>query len=150
VTEKRMPRSWVHALVSVFAILITMTLLPTSSAKVSIELNDDEFTNQETLMWTVRGEPYQNCTVLFGNNKWNAPYFHEKITLNVTGVHIGYIDLTEYRDYDVTHWISVQNESSSAFITYILRYSDAQRIAQEEKFMAAMWSLLMAILTTST
>jgi hypothetical protein len=113
---------------------------------ISLELNDDEFTNQEVVMYTVRGEPHQNVTVLFGDNRFNMYYDAEKITLNDTGVFIGYYGLTDDRNYDVTHWISVQNRSSSATVTYILRYSDAQRFKHDAALMGAIWQAVGVVL----
>lgn len=122
-----------------------LLLLPTCSA-LELELNGDEFTNQEVVMYTVRGEPYQNVTVLFGDNKWNVPYNAEKVTLNNTGVFVGYYDLTDDRNYDVRHWISVQNRSSSATVTYILRYSDAQRFQHDEEMRDAVFLAIAVVL----
>jgi hypothetical protein len=126
-------------------ILLAVLLLPSCSA-LELELNDDEFTNQEVVMYTVRGEPYQNCTVLFGDNRFNMYYDAEKVTLNDTGVFVGYFDLTDDRNYDVTHWISVQNRSSSATVTYILRYSDAQRFQHDEEMRDAVFLAIAVVL----
>ena len=128
-----------------------MLLLPPSVSALDLELNGDEFTNQETVVYTVRGEPYQNCTVLFGDNQNNMGYDLEHITLNATGVYVGRHDLTEDRKYDVTHYVYVQNGSSSAKLTYILRYSDAQRFAEEEEqraFYIALFALVLGLIVT--
>lgn len=132
-------------LISVGIIFLAILLLPSVSA-LELDLNDDEFTNQEVLMYTVRGEPYQNVTVLFGDNRYNMYYDAEKVTLNDTGVFVGHYDLTDDRSYDVTHWISVQNRSSSATVTYILRYSDAQRFEHDEEMRDAVFLAIGIVL----
>jgi hypothetical protein len=141
----RPPRTIIPRGILILSLLAVLVLIPSCSA-LELELNDDEFTNDEILQYTVRGEPYQNCTVLFADNKRNIPYDSERITLNATGVYIGTYDLSADRNYDVTHLVSVQNRSSSDTKRYELVYSDAQRFKENQEMRAAIWGAVGVVL----